>query len=345
MKNKIIEGALDIGVQQSYQTKSTSTSSDLKNKPSINIKKKDLNDPNLQKNLSGLKDVDVNIVESEEAPQSKNKIEYLSNVKDSKTGEISQPFTIEGKRYQIIRGLSSDKQKVMAVYSLDETNESGENIIYSTDEFEANIAKKNTEEEGVVEPEGSEAVTLTQEEPKSEPEPEVKPEKEEKKEDTGDKAGDSSFAGFKHYIVNKKTGKARKFKTIEDLAKAKMDNDEQYMGIKDFKKYVDETLFGASKKKLTTELDTVTGQENDEEMSKKAEKLMEMIKNKIPDTIFKTINTPVAQREVIAAFAKIIGVNRKNLSSLISTLKDLSSTEQPVNERTIIKVKNLKNYV
>ena len=56
--------------------------------------------------------------------------------------------------------------------------------------------------------------------------------------------------------------------------------------------------------------------ESDEEMSAKAKKLMQMIQTKIPSGIIKTIKTPVAQREVIAAFAEMIGVPRNGLSKL-----------------------------
>ena len=59
-------------------------------------------------------------------------------------------------------------------------------------------------------------------------------------------------------------------------------------------------------------------------MSVKAKKLMNLIEKRVPAGIFKTIRTPVAQRQVIAAFAEMIGVPRAGLSNLIAGLKDLA---------------------
>jgi len=263
----------------------------------------------VQKNLSKIKGVTVNVVE-EKLELIGDKLIYLSDVKDLETNEISKPFTIDNKQYQMVRALTPDKKKVMGVYSLDETDENGENIIYSVEDFEKNIAKNIKSEEGVVEPEGPEMNTIYATE-------DISNDTKNSKDETH-----PSFEGYKHYIVNKKTKKARKFKTIEELAKASMTPDEEYMGIKNFKRYVDETLFGASKKKPMVEVDN-TISKDDIEMNKKAKKLMGMIKSKIPENIIKTIATPIAQREVIAAFAEMIGVPRNGLNSLISGIKDL----------------------
>ena len=72
---------------------------------------------------------------------------------------------------------------------------------------------------------------------------------------------------------------------------------------------------------------TPTGEENDEEMNAKAKKLMVLISKRIPTNIIKTIKTPVAKREVIAAFAELIGVPRQGLPNLINGLKVLSKTK------------------
>ena len=248
------------------------------------------------------------------------KYQYVSDIVDE-NGELSKPFTINGKNYQMVRALNPKNEKVLGVYSLDEVDEEGNNVIHDVDEFEKTIDDNQMQTEtGVQEPEGPEANTLNPEGPVAE---------------TADDSQTEhpSFAGHKHFIVNKKTGKARKFKDISELAKANMTPDEQYMGIKDFKKYVDETLFGAGRKQNLDEVQP-TGQESDEEMNVKAKRLMDMIKKKIPQGIIDTIVTPVAQREVIAAFAEMIGVPRNGLSKLIAGLKDLAlakktSTAQP----------------
>jgi len=276
--------------------------------------------------------MDVKIVNESEM-NTPMKLEYLSEIKDAETGEVSKPFTIADKKYQMVRAMTPDRQKVMGVYCMDEVDGEGNNIIHDVKHFEENIAKKAIQETGVVEPDGPEAATLMG--------------LEEKKE--------NSFAGHKHFIVNEKTGKARKFKSIEELAKAQMGEDEKYMGIREFKKFVDEALFGASGRGagVVNEV-TPTGQETDEEMNAKAQKLMKMIGKRIPTTIIDTIKTnKVAQREVIAAFAELIGVPRNGLSALITGIKDIAKSqkqtqgkpaEEPaaVTEKRIIKVKDIK---
>jgi hypothetical protein len=310
-KNKLKEGALDTGIQ-SYQTSSVQKNSTSGNKkPTLNVKKNDITKvmPQLKNN-----DVNVNIVE--DIDNKNKKLQYVSDIIDE-NGELSKPFTINGKNYQMVRALNPNNEKIVGVYSLDETDDEGDNIIHDVDEFEKLIDVKQNES-GVQEPETPEATTLNPEGPIGEA--------------SDGMAGESktehpSFAGHKHFIVNKKTGKARKFKDISELAKANMSEDEQYMGIKEFKKYVDETLFGAGRKQNVDEI-APTGQENDEEMNVKAKKLMDIIKKKVPDGIIKTIVTPVAQREVIAAFAEMIGVPRNGLNKLIAGLKDLALDKQ-----------------
>ena len=308
-KNKIKEGALDAGIQ-SYQTTSVQpkTPENGVKKPTLNVKKNDLT--KIVPQLKG-DDVNVNVVEGEEAKGSK-KLEYLSDVHDEHD-EISKPFKLNGKNYQMVRALTPQNEKVLGVYSMDEVDEDGKNIIHPVDEFEKSLDNQPKQNEtGVQEPEAPQANTLNPEGPVVEKTPE-----------TTTKSDNPSFAGHKHFIVNRKTGKAKKFKDISELAKAQMGEGEEYMGIRDFKKYVDETLFGAGKKQNLDEIQP-TGQENDAEMNVKAKKLIDLITKKVPSGIFKSIATPVAQREVIASFAEMIGVPRNGLSTLIAGLKDLA---------------------
>ena len=48
-------------------------------------------------------------------PQDVNTIKYLSNVKDRQTGDISKPFTISNKRYQMVRGENGNKEIVNSI--------------------------------------------------------------------------------------------------------------------------------------------------------------------------------------------------------------------------------------
>jgi len=257
-------------------------------------------------------------------PQDQATLKYLSNVVDNKTGEISQPFTIGDKKYQMVRGITPDKNVMLGVYCFDDVDDNGENIIHPSDYFEKTIAlpmKEMLEKESMYSEKSSDSETTL------------------------------GLSEYKHYIVNEKTGKFRKFKTIEELAKANMMDEERYMNIKEFKKYFEGKVFG-SKKQVMFEV-TPTGGENDEEMNAKAKKLMQIIQKRIPSNIIDTIKTPVAQREVIAAFAEMIGVPRNGLSKLISGLKDIAigQGKQPeptqpqqglTENKKIIKVKDIQ---
>ncbi len=316
----------------------------------VTVDAKSLKKPDVVKAVDSLEKnkISVNVVE-ESTEKGPDKLEYLSEIKDGTSGEMSKPFSINGKQYQMVRAINSKKEKVVGVYSMDEVDEGGNNIIYDVDDFEKNIASKHINGETSEKDEVKEDGESSEVAPEAETAPEPK-----ETEDEGQDEGRPSFAGFKHFIVNKRTNKSRKFKGLEELAKAQMSEDEIYMGIKDFKKYVDAQLFGGSKKQqqpVMNEEDNVTGSETDMEMNVKAKKLMDLIKKKIPETIIKTIVTPVAQREVIAAFAEMIGVPRNGLNTLIAGLKDLSKADTEttamstsstsVSETRIIKVKDL----
>jgi hypothetical protein len=246
------------------------------------------------------------------------KLEYLSEVMDSETGDISKPFTINGKNYQMVRAITPDRKKVMGVYCMDEVNEDGSNKIYEISEFEETIANKHL-----------------------------------KKENTMNTETKPNFEGYKHFIVNNKTGKARKFKSIEELAKAQMGENEKYMGVKEFKKFVDEALFGMGKKGMVKELDAAggddMGQGDEGDMQIKAKKLIDLIQKKIPSQTIQSIKSnKLAQREVIATFAEMIGVPRNGLTQLVGAIKDLAKPNQQdaaVNESKktkIIKKKDIK---
>ena len=231
-------------------------------------------------------------------PQDKETIKYLSNVVDGETGEVSKPFEIANKKYQMVRGITPNREVVMGVYCFDDLNESGENIIHPVDHFEETIARPM--KEAMAAPMGQDIQPI--------------PEKA------------SNLSEFNHYIINKKNGKVRKFKSIEELAKANMTEDESYMNLPQFKKHVAERLFGSKHRSLKEVMPT--GLESDEEMNAKAQKLMAVIKSNIRiNNIIGTIKTPVAQREVIAAFAELVGVKRNQLPQLINNLKDLAKQQ------------------
>ncbi len=270
-------------------------------------------DPKVPVNITGDKPmVPVREIDAVIEPQDRATIKYLSNVKDAESGQIAQPFNIADKKYQIVRGMTPDKNIVLGVYCFDELNEDGSNMIYHVDEFENKIAKPMLE---------MEKLTTESENKSTQPE-------------------SLNLGEYKHFIVNEKNGKFKKFKTIPELAATTMLEDERYMGLQEFKKFFETRVFGSTKRKAIDEVG-LTGQESDEEMTIKAQKLMALIQKRIPSNIIQSIKTnKIAQREVIAAFAELIGVPRNGLTGLVQGIKDLAKTgaqQQPVTENKIVK--------
>lgn len=271
-------------------------------------------------------------------PQDKATIKYLSNVKDSKTGEISKPFTIGTQKYQMIRGLDDAKQIVMAVFAHDETDENGDNIIYSVDEFEKNIALPMLETMGL----RGQDIGMVGDEPMTE----VK---------------DDTYEGYRHFFVNKETNEVKKFRTIEEMLSCGKKEEEEYMPTTKFKRFMTEKLFG--KRNRLNELGTdqansqpaqgpqsgdVQKGEKEDELTGKAKLLIQkmdeirVIKNAM-DSV-KTEGSDKAKGIVLVSFAERIGVPRTKLSFIISTIKNISkndSAQQDLAESKIITKKEL----
>jgi hypothetical protein len=286
-------------------------------------------------------------------PQDKATIKYLSNVKDAKTGEISKPFKIADKSYQMVRGITPSKEVVMAVYCHNDLDEAGQNLIHPIEHFEENIVKpfheslkSQPKEDLGVEKSFHGAVAIPKREAATKP-IEATP-----KATPTDKPKDNSIGlgQYKFFLVNEKSGKFRKFKTVPEVAQASMDESEKFMTLKELKKFFESKVFGNKKQGEILE-DAVTGQENDEQMQAKAKSLMLIIQKKIPANVIQTIKTPVAQREVIAAFAEMIGVPRQGLPQLIQGLKSMAvqptqpqapvPQAQPVTEKVVMTKREL----
>jgi hypothetical protein len=192
----------------------------------------------------------------------------------------------------MVRGQLPSKEVVMAVFCHDDLDADGNNLIQSVEAFDKNIAtpmRETMEKQAMVE-------------------------------ESGDV---ENYEGFKHFFVNKKTNEVRKFKNIIELVQQQKLDEEDYMNVQNFKRHMSEKLFGTKTRKSEV-LSEIGGEENDDEMNKKAKKLMDLIAKRIPSNIVDTIKTPVAKREVIAAFAELIGVPRNGLTSLIGGLKDIA---------------------
>jgi len=160
-------------------------------------------------------------------PQDKATIKYLSNVKDGKTGEVSKPFVIGGKNYQMVRGITPSKEVVMAVYCHDELDENGENVIHPVKHFEENIANPMKEQMASVKETGG--YDYAGEERAYHD-----------KEAFMDYLNLVGLEGFKHFFVNIKTGEIKaKFKSTKEMIKSgvKLGPDEDYMDAKTLKRY------------------------------------------------------------------------------------------------------------
>ena len=202
----------------------------------------------------------------------------------------------------MVRCLNNENQVVSGIYSLDEIDEAGENKIYELDFFENNMIKDETEINDV--PASVESDKNT---------PSAKP-----------SLNPLNLSDYKHFFINKASGAVRKFKTDEELAKATLGEGESYMKIHDFKKFVDETVFGSRKKQIQE--DDLAAQGN--ELHAQAAKLMKLISTKIsPRVIDQIKNNRLAQKEVILSFAELIGVPRTMLSKVIAGIKDQAAVD------------------
>ena len=251
-------------------------------------------------------------------PKDPETIKYLSNIKDNKTGEISKPFTIGDKRYQMVRGINPKKEIVMAVYCLDDMNEAGENIIHPVDYFEENIAKKAMTEGGYDYAaaerdyhDKQEIEALPKDDtPKVVKTAETKPEKPNES---------LRLSEFKHFLVNKKTGKVRKFKKVEELAKGNMTEDEAYMNLGQFKKHVSETLFGGRKGRVS-EMDAP----QDGQLKPDVQKAIEQMVLKIKPYMDK-LNEPIEKIQLIVKLTTMLQLDSSKYPLIMAGLKKASN--------------------
>ena len=245
-------------------------------------------------------------------PQDQATIKYLSNVKDVNTGEVSQPFTIADKNYQMVRGIYPDGNVDMAVYCLDDMDDLGNNIIHSIEEFEQKVALPMKER-----------LELESQKLKSDKD---------------------TYEGYKHFFVNKKTNEVKKFKTIEEMLSCNKMEEEEYMPRTKFKRHMTEKLFGRNRiNELGMDqanLEPAQGTNNqdagladdEDKLSGKAKLLIQKI-----DSVTAVANAMDSVRDdgsdkakaiVLAALANRIGVPMNKISVIVNTMKSLAKNPQ-----------------
>jgi hypothetical protein len=273
-----------------------------------------------------------NMLESEVIePKDVNTIKYLSNVKDKQNGEISKPFTIGEKRYQMVRGENGKKEVVIGVYCFDDLNENGENIIHPIDYFEGKIAKPMKEISMVGQNnqvnDGFDYASAETE--------------------YHDKANLIDYLNlkdiepiYKHFFVDLKSGEVTaKFKTTKEMIKSgvKLGPNEDYMDIKTLKRF----RFGDYFKKDITENEEEEESGTDvTKLKADVRKLVTLIKNKFGMYLAK-LDKPIEQAEFLNTMAAEVGVPLTKLSSIINNYKEVSKN-QTINESKIFLKKELE---
>lgn len=272
-------------------------------------------------------------------PRDMATIKYLSNVKDSNTGEISQPFTIGTQKYQMVRGMC-DNEVVMAVFSHDETDDNGENIIYPMEYFEENIVKPVMEKENM----GKEPI---EEYDYAAAEREYFD-----REDLMNYLNLADLEGYKHFFVNINTGEVvGKFKNYKEMMRSgiKLGPEEDYMGVRQLKAFRAGDYF-----KQGFEKNNETGLDEDINIDKlKGDvKILVDKMTKMFGKYFAKLDTPMEQSVFLAKIGQLVNVPVEKLPQIVSAYKELAKDDpseapltgnnaQPTTEGRIIKKKEL----
>ena len=321
-KNNLKEVSVNISADEYAKKKGLFTDKD-----TVNIVGKE------QKPTMGSVTEDDAVIE----PQDQATIKYLSNVRDPETTEVSKPFTIADKNYQLIRGIDASKKVVNAVMCIDD------NMIHTYEDFERDIAlpmKERLEMESMGEPRLQGASIQTT--------PDIQEVKKEKE----------TYRGSRHFFINKATNEVRSFSSIKEMLECGKSEEEEYMGLSEFKKFKNEELFGSRKKinELGNEPLGAAAQPADAsaqggntqynglegDLTGKAKLLIQKMDEinvikKGMDSV-KNEGTDKAKAIVLISFAERIGVPKNKVSFIVNNIKDISKNvnTQPIGESKVI---------
>lgn len=249
-------------------------------------------------------------------PKDQETIKYLSNVVDSKTGDISKPFTISDKKYQMVRGKNQSGEVVMGVYCFDDMDSGGENMIHSIEYFEENIAKPMKEAMGrnnIGEEEFNYAAS----------------EKEYfDKQDFMEYLNLADLGAAKFFFINNETGEViSSFKNLVDMATSgrKLGPEERLVNRKQLKAI----RFGTKlKENINLSEESIEGVDVGQlkgDVKILINKMVKMFGN-----YFAKLNTDIEKTVFLTNIAKIVGVPENRLSSLLTKYKDIAKDETPV---------------
>ena len=252
-----------------------------------------------------MKNKRVKIIKEVIEPQDRETIKYLSNVEDANTGEISQPFKIGDKSFQIVMGITPSKQEVMAVYCHDDKDDNGENIIHPVDYFEENIVNPYLEEMKQF----GDNIEVNEEAPSL------------------------NLSEYNHFYVNERTLNVRKFKTIEEVAKANMNEGETYMDRKQFKTFFEDKVFGPRKRRMAKNEPLQNDELVDEGLSSfwktklrpEVNMVIKQMVGKVKPYIDK-LDTPVEKIQYVATITKMLNLDANSITKLVTALKNLQSS-------------------
>lgn len=273
-------------------------------------------------------------------PQDIATLKYLSNVIDDTSGEVSKPFSISDKRYQMVRAMNPDNQVVLGVYCFDDVDDAGDNIVHDVNYFEENVAKSMKEALGIM---GADI----QSKPKIREFDYASAERE-----FHDKEELMNYLNltdinpeYKHFFVNIDTGEIMaKFKSTKEMIKSgvKLGPNEDYMDLKALKRFRFGDYFKPNVSEQNIEGTDVPKLQAD------VKKLANLIKTKFSIYLAK-LDKPIEQAQFLTAMATEIGVPLNKLSTIINTYKDIAKGQVKesvtTNKKTknIIKVKDLRN--
>jgi hypothetical protein len=239
-------------------------------------------------------------------------LKKLSKLYDKASGQVSQPFVIGGKQYQMVRAMNKNRQEVQGVEDMTDGN------IYEVEDFDRNIATPARDmEQGPI--------------------PSIDPPMHKMQEDFQNQQASeqyidylnlSDMKGYKDFFVNPKTGEVvAKFKNARDMIKSgtKLEEDHDYMDAKQLRRL-----------RFSNSMKSDEGLEEDVNLGKlqnDVKKLSKLIKDKFMIALEK-INTPLEQSQFLVAMANEIGVPFSKLTSIINSFKDISKDQDTMNSMT-----------